>query len=276
MQKQFNTGIFIFNIIPFYRPGMSNVFDYTREQYSAAALPSQSQRRKQNTMFLGLENICGTCLSDLDLLYVSATDGDEVYSKINWVDPGSFTLSETGTVNFITNIGWQGNATNGYLSTGYIASTHAVNYTSNDASAFCFIANEVGSSSKVDFGINTGGSSSSLQLISRNGSNAHAYRINHPTQLGRGSGVSSIGFYQIQRIPGPISRIYKDGVTVGTDGTSGSVGLPTLTLPLLANNNNGTVGSFSDRQMGMFGLGASLSGSESDLYTVWNNYFTSL
>jgi len=286
MQKRFNhnKGIFLFNIIPRYRSGMSNVFDYARDSFSAAVLPSESQRLKQNTLFIRLENICGECLTELDLLYLFATDAAELvmgefesdYAKINWVNPGTFTPSEpAGALTFTPNVGFQGDGAATYFDTGYIASTHAVQYTQNDASAFCYLNNE-GTVNRVDFGVNSGVSDPSLRLVSRDGSAQHSCRINAATAVTRGTSVTSTGFFQVQRTASNVSKIFKNGSQVGADITSISAGVPLLTLPLLANNNNGSIGTFSNRQMGIFGLGASLSGSESALYSAWNNYFTSL
>lgn len=254
---------------------MSKVFEYSRNNYGLASLPSVSQRLKQNSFFINLQNICGECLSELDLLYVFATDGDRDFAKINWVSPGAFTPSESGTVTFPTNGGFNGNGTNSYLNTGYTPSTHGVNYLVNDACAFCYINNDISSNAKSDFGANSGGSDPGILLNARTAVNAHQFRINEPTAINRGSGVSSIGFYQIQKTA-TVAKLFKNGAQVGSDQTFTATGVPNRFITIFANNNNGTIQSFSNRQMGIFGLGASLSGKESDLYTAWNSYFTSL
>lgn len=280
MQRQFRkteSGIFLFNIIPSYRPGMSRVFDYGR--FEAAASPSLPQRIKQNRYFIDMEDICGECLEALDLLYVFATDGDSTYAKINWKSPGSFQLSQSGTVTFTTNEGFQGNGTNGYLSTGYTPSTNGVNYTTGDASMFCGIVNDV-AESRIDVGAQGPGvGSSCLIFSSRNAvTNQHHCRINNPGDEQRGSSVSSDGFYHLRRVGtgNSQSALFKNGAQVGADLVNAANGLPIVAVHLLANNNNGNATSFSTHKMSMFGLGASLSGQESALYDAWNDYFTGL
>lgn len=271
MRKQFNP--ILFHIIPVYRRGMTDVFDYSRQKFGAASLPSQSQRIKQNSLFIDMQNICGNCLDDLDLYYVFATDGDENYAKINWKTLGSFTLSESGTVTHTPDEGFNGNGTNGYLDTGYIASSHGVNYTQNDASAFCAILDNI-SENRSDFGVSSGGSDPSILLNSRNTLNQVVFRVNTATQTG-GAMADSTGFYHLIRASSSNHSLYKNG-SLNVSTSQGSSGVPNRTLPLLANNNNGTISSFSTKKMGCFGLGASLTGNEADLYTAWNDYFTSL
>lgn len=278
MQTRFNhnRGIFLFNILPRYRPGMSDVFDYSREKFTAASLPSEHQRRLQNTMFMAFENVCGECLSNLDLLYVFATDGDSDYAKINWVYPGSFIPTEVNTITFTSNIGFNGNASNSYINTGFIPSTHGVNYQANDASVLCYIASEISSNAKLDFGVNSGISDPSILLNSRNASNQHSFRINFASAVGSGVGKTSTGFFHLQKTATGY-KLYKNASEQITSiGSIVATGVPDRFIPLFANNNNGTIGSFSDRRQGLFGLGASLSGGESSLYDAWNNYFTSL
>lgn len=253
---------------------MSKIFDVGR--YTCASLPSSGQRIKQNTLFESLENSCGDCLSDLDLFYNFATDGDSDYAEINWVAPGTFQLTQSGTVTKTSNSDFQGNGTTGYFDTGYIPSTNAVTYLQDDASVFCAIVNDA-SSTGVACGCNAGVSDPSIILNPRTNTNVHSFRINNPTSVGRGSSVSSQGFFQIQRtVSAGGSRIFKDGSQVGADSFFGSAGLPTKTLPILANNNNGVIQSFYGNKMSCFGLGSSLSGQESAIQSTWNTYFTSL
>jgi hypothetical protein len=264
--------IFLFNILPIYRPGMSDVFDYGR--FRAASLPSSGQRTKQNTLFVSMENICGDCLDELDLFYNFATDGDDDFSKINWVDPGTFQLTQSGTIARTTNEGWQGDGTTGYLAPGFIPSVNATSYTQQDASVFFASLTDVASNGDFEFGCNAGGLDPSLLFNARTTSDVHQGRINHPTAETRGTGVSSTGFFQILRDTN--AKFFKNGSQVGTNGVFGANGVPTTQLIILANNNNGAIQSHSARKMSCFGLGSSLAGQESALYNAWNTYFTSL
>jgi hypothetical protein len=221
-----------------------------------------------------MEDICGECLSDLDLMYVFATDGDSDFAKINWKNPGTFQLVQHGGVTFTPNEGFQGNGTTGYLDTTFICSTHAVNYTQNDASAFCATLNDVAENG-TDFGVNSGPvPNTSIAFQSRNAINQLVFRVNTPTQTG-GSSLSANGFWHVQRPSSTNHSCFKDG-TLNVSTSAGSSGVPALSLPLLANSNIGVISTFSTRKLGCFGLGSSLAGQESDLYDVWNAYFTGL
>lgn len=246
------------------------ILDYATAQ--GFTLPSDEQQCLQNQFLIDLK--VNNIWDNLDVLYVFATDGSEDFAKINWINPGTFTPVENGTVTFTSNVGFQGNGTNGYLNTGYIPSTHAVNYLANDASAFCYINNEVAGTT-FDFGTNSGVLDPSIFLISRDALNRHSYRINSPSQQVAGSGVSSIGFFQIQK-RSTESKFFKNGSQVGSDVPFVATGVPARFIPLFANNNNGSIGTFSNRQMSVFGLGSSLEGNESALSAAWNTYFSSI
>jgi len=236
-------------------------------------LPSPAQQVIQNQLVLDLKN--DSIWGELDLLYVFATDGDENFAKINWVSPSTFLLTKTGTVTFSTNSGFEGDGTTGYLANGFIPSTDAVHYTQDNASVFVDSLTDVSTSGFV-FGCNASVSNPSLLFGPRDGSNRHIGRVNTNVAEVKGSGVSSLGTFQIQRTGSATSKIFKNGTQVGTDLAATSNGLPTKSVPIFANNNNGVISSFSNNKLSCFGLGSSLSGKESTLKTIWNDYFTSL
>lgn len=254
---------------------MSNVFEYARSEFGAATLPSFGQRVKLNAFFLGMEDVCGECLSDLDLFYNFATDGDDNWRKINWAGPGTFQLVQTGVVTSTPNSDFQGGG--GYFTTDFTPSLHAVHYTQNDASVFCAIMNDVAENT-ITFGCNGPGVASSSILFSpRRSDGAHHFRINSPVDSPHGSGVVGDGFYHPQRVNSIISRLHKNGSQVGADNNNGTVaGTPIQPITLFANNNNGTIGSFSTSKMGCFGVGPSLIGKEAELPSTWNAFFLNL
>lgn len=275
------SGIFLFNIIPSYRPGMSKVFDHGF--YDLACTPSLAQRTKQNTLYTSLEDIAGEGMSDLDLLYIMATDGTRTFAKINWADPGNFDGVESANAPIFTeNIGFQGNAINAnYINTQWAPSPDGVNYTLDECGAFCYINNETISASNFAFLTRgNGGSGTAGQLclapkLSSGGSDKHFFSL-QSTAPPVGSSVTSKGFYHIRRIADNDFRLFKNGSQVGATQTTASDSLSTRDLYLLAGNFNGSPSAYIEAQMGIFGLGTSLTGQESALYTAWNTYFSSL
>lgn len=271
MRKQ--NGIFLFNIIPIYRPGISDVFDSVK----LASLPSTAQRIKQNTFFGTLENICGQCLNEADLLYVFATNGDRDFAKINWKSPGNFTLTEVNTPTFTPDVGFSGDGSTSYLNTGWDPTNNGVNYTLDECGAFCYVNNEISitASSEFAFGCGEGAFAQGMCLAPKLNSGRHGFQLNANTINTEGTAVSSIGFFHIRRVADNDSRIFKNGSQAGTTQTTASSGMTDSDLILLANNIIGPFG-FTDSQIGIFGIGSSFAGQESALYTAWNTYFTSL
>lgn len=275
------SGIFLFNIIPSYRPGMGKVFDHG--YYDLACTPSLAQRSKQNTLYTSLENIAGESLSELDLLYIMATDGTGTFAKINWVSPGDFSLTDGVVPTFTENEGFTGNASSMYLKTGWIPSTNGVNYTLDECSAFCYINNETTQGARYAFLVRgNAGSALNGQLclapkLLNGGTNKHFFSL-QGSAPGVGTAVSSVGLFHIHRTADNDSRLFKDGSQVGVVNTLASDSLSNKELYLLTGNFNGSLdgNSYSDAQIGLFGCGASLTGQESALYTAWNTYFSSL
>lgn len=270
------SGIFLFNIIPSYRPGMSKVFDYG--YYELACSPTLGQRTKQNTLYTSLEDIAGESLSDLDLLYIMATDGTSTFAKINWVDPGTFTPSENGTLTFTENLGFKGDGSTGYLNLGWDTDTDGVNFTQNSGSWFFNNNNNSVTSGGIAFGSvgnaadNNNGPNGGYV---RNGTN-HSFGVNAPAVTALSSGVYA-AFFHKSRTGSALSKLFKDGSQLGVDDTTVSTSLSTQDIILLAYNTRGSGIIFhSDAQIGVWGIGASLTGQESALYTAWNTYFTSL
>ena len=250
------------------------VIDYASAQ--GYTLPSYTQQLLQNQLVINLKSL--GIWSSLDLLYVFASDAGRSFAKINWKNPSVFYCSEGNTPTFTNNIGFDFNGTNSYLDTGWIASVNGVNYTLNNSSVFLYVNNELtGNSSVNETGVDVNVTIGGMLLTVKNSSNQHFFRINSLGGGPVGSSVSSIGLFQVQRTASNAARIFKNGSQVGSTSTQASTALPTTrTFPIGGARGSGGVTAFSDAQVGFYGLGASLSGKENDLYAQWNNYFTSL
>lgn len=248
-----------------------NVLDYAISQNFT--LPSCPQQSLQNQLVLDLK--AAGIWSDLDIFYVFATDGDSDFARINWISPGTFTATAVNAPTFTENEGFTGDGSTSYLDTGWIPSTHAVNFTLNDASFFTYINNEIATSADIDLGAAETISIRNYLGVKRTG-DVHVFAVNTGTLSSRGSAVSSLGFFQAQRTASNSQRILKDGSQVGLASSQASTSLPGVeSIYIGAFAATGATGH-SLAQFGMFGAGASLTGQESSLYTAWNTYFTSL
>lgn len=237
-------------------------------------LPSAGQQVKQNQLILDLKS--AGIWSQLDLFYVFATDGDQNFSFINWKSPSTFLLTKSGTVNFTANQGNISNGTNGYLNTGWVPSTSAVNLTLNSTHVAVYVYNHV-SENKYDLGTAPSFVNSTPQIYLRSddsfGNFYHALNQNgNSTVL---NGGSAVGFWMPQRKDASNTYIFKNGVQVDTE-VDASTAVPSGNLFLLAVNNGGAPANYTTRRLSMFSIGASLNGLESAYYTAWNTYFTSL
>lgn len=253
------------------------VLDYATGQ--GYTLPSATQQILQNQLVLDLK--AGGVWDDLDLLYIFATDGDSDFARINWIDPGNFSAQDGASgPTFTTNEGFAGNETNQYMTTGWDPATDGVNFTLNDASAFAHSNTNSGTAgTRFLFGSRNASNQGRIELIPKNISSQHVGAINSAgTTPGLGSApVSAEGFFQVRRTASNDLRLYKDGTQVGaTHTTAATDALNNDDVAILASNGNGTIGGFSGEQITIFGLGSSLQGKESALYTAWNTYFTSI
>lgn len=88
-----------------------------------------------------------------DILYVMAVHDSEA-AKVNWVNPGTYTLSEVGIPTFFAYEGWQGNALNAYLDTGWSSTFDGVNWQQNSCSAGYWVSADPspGASNRFAFG----------------------------------------------------------------------------------------------------------------------------
>lgn len=245
-------------------PAYQAVLDYAILQ--GWAVPSQSQQLIENQKVRDLK--AAGIWAALDLFYFFATDGDENYAKINWINPGTKQLSETGTVTFNSGSNFQPNGSTGYLSTGWNPSSDGVNFALDDCCVFIKILNEISTANVYQFGVDEL-SSDTTALSVKNTGQVHRFGLSS-TSVQKGSSVSSVGFFQIQRRASNDLRIFKDGSQVDTTSTQASTNLSGGGHAMIigAFNVAGVPAGFSDAQIACFGLGASLTGLETTLDNI--------
>lgn len=238
-------------------------------------LPSCDQRIIQNQLVLDLK--AAGIWDELDLLYVFATDGDENYATINWKAPANFRCTRVNSPSHIENVGVQGNATNSYLDTNWAPGINATHLTLDSASAFCYINNDtVASISRYQWGVDNS-AAAVITLCVKATTTTHRFGVNSSNADLTTGTINSVGLYQTQRTASNEMRLFKNGVQVGSTLTTASSSIPpSAKLSICGFNVNGTTAAFSEAQIGIFGIGSSLSGKESVLNTIWNSYLSSL
>ena len=186
-----------------------------------------------------------------DVMYVLANGNSEAALR-NLVkrDHDATNVSSTSFTAFE---GFTGDGTADYLNTNYAPSSEAVNFTQNNASIGAYIRTNVESDVQIDVGVRYGGVDiliygdyPSIGSISR--VNVESSRIDAAT-------TTSVGLVVATRDGAAISnQVFYRNKTTPTQSASGSASTSTIPLGdifILANNNGGTAGDFSTRQISL-------------------------
>lgn len=240
------------------------VLDYADLQ--GWSTPSTDQKAIENQKLIDMK--ADGVWDDLDLFYYSETDGDNNYKRINWKSPGDFTLTAHGSLTYGTD-GITGDGSTGYLDTGWNPDADGVNFTLDEAGAFIKINNECTAGNLYQFGVDQA-STDTTALAAKYSGSVHRFGINSST-VSVGSAVSSIGLFHTRRVADNDLRLFKDGSQVGSASTQASSVKSGngRTLVLLAFNANGVIAGHSNAQIGCFGIGASMTGKESAINTIF-------
>jgi hypothetical protein len=233
--------------------------------------PSTAQKVKGNSLIRDLKE--AGIWSLLDVFYVFATDGDSDFATLNWKSPSSFQCTKVNSPTFTTNVGFNGNGTTSYLNTNWIPSTNGVNWTLNSAQVAIHYNSMEVNSGYYD-GARTTGSTGQTLWNPANAATSLNYRIN------AGSAVTStytpaVGFYRLGRSNG-IEQTYRHNNGLLVTEAINSESVTAQSMYLGAVHDGTSVSSFSVRKMSMAAFGGFATSYDSDFYTAWNTYFTSL
>lgn len=191
-----------------------------------------------------------TIWNKADLIYVPSHDDQA--SRLNWKAPGTFTGTKTGTLTFAPFKGFTSDGSTGYISTGWLPGTNAVNYTLNDAGVAWFVQDNVGQSTAFDVGCGTG-----LRLTSRTGLNMAGMVNSGTSQVMVPTNNISTGLNAAMRRSAAAISASKDAAPA-TDFANASTAMPTLVFKICGNISS----SYSPHTIGFVYLGASLTDAE--------------
>lgn len=200
-----------------------------------------------------------------DAMWVMAAH-DEQASRLNWITPGSFTLSAVNSPTFTTDQGWAGNNTTSYIDTVWDAATNGVQFTQNSAHISVYQRTQSGNNT------NSFGTSTAFVIgVSGRTGTAGTGRVNV------GSGVSastggSLPLQMIARRPDSANQnLVRDGVANNTAAAASSA---------LSNNdlNFGRYGTtYQSSQLAGGSLGAYIDDTESlAFYNAWHDYMVAV
>lgn len=261
VQAQLNVGIVASSISK----------DEVQEEYTALieyasgnsiTLPSEDQQVAQNALLKSLKD-CGAW-DKIDILYVFSNDGSENFAKINWKAPGTYTANNVNSASWTTTNGYQGNASNAYIDTGFNPSSGSHNYIQNDASRLLWITiSRTAGSTLIDGQIGAGG-----DYYFGNNSNGH--RLNSSGVTGTAANFTGPGLIGAYRESSTHVTLVVNSATTYTTSTSRAIVNANYAILGAGSPNVSNVG------VGIYVIGSSLLSQHSDVYDAFNQYINNL
>lgn len=210
----------------------------------------------------------------LDVLWVPAA-ADSQAGGLNWISPGSFTLTPMSNPTFTTDRGYAGDGSSSYLDTGWKPNTSGVNFTLNNASFGSYL--NAGTNTASDTVIVMGNNFNHLQPYSVAGTLRG--RVNDGTggNFTGGAGVATrYGLTVFERTASNATAGYRNGSANGTQSLA-SLSRGTVAMFLGAINFSGTPSSYSNNRIALSFYGAALGSSlQTALYNRVNTYLTAI
>jgi hypothetical protein len=235
--------------------------------------PSAAQQVKQNQLIRSLKSEGIWTL--LDVFYVYANDGSKEFATLNWKSPSTFQSTMVNSPSWTGTLGFTSNGTSSYINTNWNPSTNGVNFTLNNAAIIIHVNGTGSASSGVDMGANGASGVGRVKLNARRTDNTYLAEINVSTVVTGGATTNALGFFQLRRIASNSYAVFKNGSSQFTSSQASTV-MTTSNFYVGGLNSNGTPANLNNRAASCFGAGASLSGLENTLYTVWNTYISNL
>jgi hypothetical protein len=232
-----------------------------------ATIPTSAQQAVQNKLIVDLK--AGGVWNKLDVFYVLATgtNGNNVFSTINWKNPNNFLATLTNPLTFATNSGFTNTGT-GSISTNFTPSSQGSSYVRDEAGRFAWI--HTAGTSIID-----GGSVNAGNRMTFEGSPA-TQNINNGNSSNAVGVLSGSGLKSINRPASNQIRVYEN-TNLSISGTTASTGTSTQVQLIFR-----SAGNYGTHTISIYGMGASLVTAGGDatlntnLYNAINTYMTNL
>lgn len=212
----------------------------------------------------------------LDAFYVHAAHDNQA-SRLNWIS-SSYTEVANGTITFTTDRGWAGDASTGYLDTGFNPATaSSPNWVQNNACVGVWSRTVAGQASSC-LGMSTG--TGQMSILPRNGSNFSTLRVNDSATAQNGSTYGATvldgsGYFVGNRPDANTQGLYRNSVALFNDGARPSAGAPGSANFVFG--RFGAAGTGSALEGAAWHFGASLTTTEiSAAYTALQTYMTAV
>lgn len=242
-------------------PDYQAVLDYATSQ--GYTLPSAAQQVLQNQLVLDLK--AAGVWEKLGLLGIFATDGNNSFALINWINASSM-LAVNSPV-FTTNSGFTGDGATSYINTGFIPSTNS-KYSLNSASYGYYTNNNI-TENTTKLGSRTGFNN---QMNYDFGSSNIRVNTNTTATI---TGNTNAGFHAYCRTSSLNVAKYYNAISQGS-ALDISSELTPHAMFALAMNNAGTPILHSSSELSVIFAGLDTSAEMLGFYTAINNYLTAI
>ena len=234
------------------------------------SLPSASQQTAQNQLVYDLK--AASVWTEMDVLYVFATDADSLFAGLNWVNPGTSTCSYTGTLTWTADQGFETDGSTGYINTNYNPRNGSITKTDAGLGYWSYLQD-------TTFRAMTNQDTLAVSptLSAQYISGEAGFRIMYSNN----SNYTSTGhnFYQAHRTSSTDVVVYNSATSVGTDTQDNSAAgyvIPNYNMYIGARNNDGTADVFLQSWPSIFFVSSNLNSSASDIYDAFNTYMSGL
>lgn len=209
--------------------------------------------------------------TEFDVFYNFETTGDENYSLINWISPGTFQGYPIGTPSFSENEGWSGDGSSA-IGTNYVPSTDGILITNvNVGLALWYVDNAQADS--IEGGVvGTNGYRLSITAKSVTPVNTIIAHSNAPIS-GSKSNTNSNAWVRVSR-----TNINNYSIQANNSNTNlstpANTGLPDSEIYFLALNNAGVLSNGSIQKLSQVAVGTGSGTANNNFYFDINLYKT--
>jgi len=177
-------------------------------------------------------------------------------AEVDIIHDDSWTMH--GTVSFTADAGMTGNASNGYLDTGFVPSSAGGNYTQNSANIDTYITDTT--PGDVYAWADMGATYPYVKITAADSGDA-TFNLNDTTGTSTPS-TNPQGLWQLSRTTSGSFSVYKNGSSFVSGAAVTSAGLPTQSIYIFTQNNGSGGDGFTNDTIAMAGIGGGLTGAQ--------------
>lgn len=203
----------------------------------------------------------------MDRFYMLAAH-DEQAGRLDWLNPGTDTLTAVNSPNFSVDEGFQGNGSSSYL-VGGVNLSAMTHYGQNDAHLGYWSLTNSSANTSIDVGVS---GNLNVAFLGRDASGQAIGRPNQNSNTGVSWAVSdSLGYYAGVRRTSVATENYKNGVSAVTGSTS-SVSVPAYPVTVGMGG-----GAYYNRRIACVHFGSELTDTEvANIYSAIGDYLTAV